>query len=490
MELTKLVNSIKVIQLAGEVERKDIEAISYDSRTVKKNTLFVAVTGFNLDGHKYILDAINNGATAVVLENDNVIPNDVFIHRNVTKILVRNSRRALAEISNAFYKEPSKKLQLVGITGTKGKTTTSFFLKNIFETAGFKTGMIGTIANFIADRRIYTKMTTPESSDLNQLFAQMVSEGCTHAVMEVSSHSLVLNRVKNLSFRGAVFTNITSDHLDFHNTFEEYLKAKKILFDELTDEAFVVYNTDDVSSETIISETKAKPYSYGTKDSAAFQVKNITYDLNGTSFTIRHNGQDFNLRTRLVGEFNAFNAAAAFAISTLMGLKSEDIVKGIDTTAQVAGRFETVSYKSKKVIVDYSHTADSLEKALLAIHNITKGQNPIYTVFGCGGNRDRTKRPVMGKIASELSHGVIVTSDNPRNEEPMEIISEITKGIDKNNYRVIENREEAIKTAIEESEDNAVILVAGKGHENYQEIKGVRSHFSDIEIAEKYLKSN
>ncbi|MGE5352845.1 MAG: UDP-N-acetylmuramoyl-L-alanyl-D-glutamate--2,6-diaminopimelate ligase [Acidobacteriota bacterium] len=489
MELTKLVNSIRVIQLAGEVERKDIEAISYDSRTVKKNTLFVAITGFNTDGHKFILDAINKGATAVVLENDNVIPNDVFIHRNVTKILVKNSRAALAEISNAFYKEPTKKLQLIGITGTKGKTTTSFFLKNIFETAGFKTGLIGTIANFISDRRIYTTMTTPESSDLNQLFQEMVSEGCTHAVMEVSSHSLVLNRVRNLSFKGAVFTNITSDHLDFHNTFEEYLKAKKILFDELTEEAFVVYNTDDPSSEGIIAQTKAKAYSYGTKEGAVFQVKDVSYDLNGTSFVIRYNGQDFKVRTRLVGEFNAFNAAAAFAVSSLMGINTETIIKGIDTTPQVAGRFETLSHENKKVIVDYSHTADSLEKALQAIHNITKGKNPVYTVFGCGGNRDRTKRPVMGRIASELSNRVIVTSDNPRNENPMDIISEITKGIEKNNYKIIENREEAIKTAIKESEENAVILVAGKGHETYQEIKGVRSHFSDIEIAEKYLRN-
>ncbi|MCU7491846.1 MAG: UDP-N-acetylmuramoyl-L-alanyl-D-glutamate--2,6-diaminopimelate ligase [Bacteroidota bacterium] len=489
MELTKLVNSIRVIQLAGEVERKDIEAISYDSRTVKKNTLFVAITGFNTDGHKFILDAINKGATAVVLENDSLIPNDVFIHRNVTKILVKNSRAALAEISNAFFKEPTKKLQLIGITGTKGKTTTSFFLKNIFETAGHKTGLIGTIANYVADRRIYTKMTTPESSDLNQLFAEMAGEGCTHAVMEVSSHSLVLNRVKNLSFKGAVFTNITSDHLDFHNTFEEYLKAKKVLFDELTEDAFVVYNTDDPSSESIISETNAKAYSYGTKEGAAFQVKDVSYDLNGTSFKIRYNNKDFDIRTRLVGEFNAFNAAAAFAVSTLMGISTDISIKGIDTTPQVAGRFETVSYKDKKVIVDYSHTADSLEKALLAIHNITKGMVPVYTVFGCGGNRDRTKRPVMGRIASELSNMAIVTSDNPRHEDPMDIISEITKGIEKNNYKIIENREEAIKTAIKESEENAVILVAGKGHETYQEIKGVRSHFSDIEIAEKYLRN-
>ncbi|MGE5401051.1 MAG: UDP-N-acetylmuramoyl-L-alanyl-D-glutamate--2,6-diaminopimelate ligase [Ignavibacteriales bacterium] len=489
MELTKLINSVKVIQLAGEVERKDIEAITYDSRNVKNNTLFVAISGFQTDGHRYILEAINKGATAVVLENDRIIPNDIFIHRNVTKILVQDSRVALAEISNAFYKEPSKKLNIIGITGTKGKTTTSYYVKNILEQSGHKPGLIGTIANYIGERQIYTSMTTPESSDLNQLFAEMVSEGCDYAVMEVSSHSLVLNRVRNIAFRAGVFTNLTSDHLDFHNTVEEYFKAKKILFDSLGQDTVALVNADDPSSANLIIATNAKVYTYGATAKADFVLKNINYDLNGTAFELQFNGENYQLKTRLVGEFNAYNAAAAFAVCRLMGIDTGNIIKGIETTPQVAGRFETVSSGQKKVIVDYSHTADSLEKALLAIHNITAGKNPIVTVFGCGGNRDRTKRPVMGKIASDLSDRVIVTSDNPRTEDPMAIIGEIIAGIKKDNYKIIENREEAIRSAIMESEDNAVILVAGKGHETYQEINGVRSHFSDKETAEKYLKN-
>lgn len=489
MELTKLVNSLRVIQLAGEVERKDIESITYDSRKVKKNTLFVAISGFSTDGHRFILDAISKGATAVILENNNAVPNDIFMHHNVTKILVQNSRQALAEASNAFYKEPTKKMEVFGVTGTKGKTTTSYFIKNILETSGRKTGLVGTIANYIGSRQIYTSMTTPESSDLNQLFADMVSEGCSSCVMEVSSHSLVLKRVNNVEFRVAVFTNITSDHLDFHGTVEEYLKAKKILFDSLKETSIAIYNADDEKSALVISDTKAKTYSYGTKAGADFLVKNISYDLNGTSFEVEYNGESYKIKTGLAGAFNALNAAAAFASCVLSGIDINTVIKGIETTPQVPGRFETIEHKNKIVIIDYSHTADSLEKALEAIHTIVKDERPVYTVFGCGGNRDKTKRPVMGKIASDLSDRVIVTSDNPRFEDPMEIITEIAQGIGKNNYQVIENREEAIKSAIINSEENAVILIAGKGHETYQEIKGVRSHFSDKEIAEKYLSN-
>ncbi len=487
MELTKLINSVRAIQVSGEVERKDIESITYDSRQVKNNTLFVAIKGFNSDGHKFILDAINKGATAVILEDNNSIPGEIFTHRNVTKILVSNSRKALAEVSNSFFKEPSKKMKLIGITGTKGKTTTSYFIKSIFENAGNKVGLIGTIANYIGNEKIPTALTTPESVELNQLFAQMINQGSKSAVMEVSSHSLVLNRVANLHFSGTIFTNITSDHLDFHNTFEEYFKAKKILFDNLDESSFTVINLDDANSEKIISDTKSKVYSYGTNPNSNFLIKNIYYDLEGTTFEIMFNATTYNLKTKLVGFFNAYNAAGAFAISVLLGIDPGIAIKGIENTLQVPGRFETIHHKNKKVIVDYSHTADSLEKALQAVQKIVNGERKIYTVFGCGGNRDTTKRPVMGKIASELSDKIIVTSDNPRFEEPMEIIDQITKGIKKDNFVIIENREEAIKSAIQNSEDDAVILIAGKGHETYQEIKGVRNHFSDKEIAEKYL---
>jgi UDP-N-acetylmuramoyl-L-alanyl-D-glutamate--2,6-diaminopimelate ligase len=487
MELSELLNSVNVIQVVGEVERKDVSSIVYDSRKINKNSLFVAISGFTVDGHNFIRDAVDKGASAIVLEKDHFIPDEMLHHRKVTKILVKNSRKALAELSDSFFKKPSKNLSLTGITGTKGKTTTTYYIKNIFETAGYNTGLIGTIANYICNKQILTSLTTPESSDLNNLFSEMLENGCTHCVMEVSSHSLVLNRVTNITFKTAIFTNITSDHLDFHNTFEEYFKAKKILFDNLNNDAYCIYNYDDPSSIRLIADTKAKCYSYGLDKRSDFHLQNISYDLEGTEFNISSGGNNWKLKTRLVGEFNAYNATAAFANCVLLGIKPEIAVKGIETTPQVPGRFETIQFKNKTAIIDYSHTADSLEKALLAIKNITKGQRPIITVVGCGGNRDRTKRPVMGKIASDLSTKVFVTSDNPRFEEPMFIIDEIVKGIDKNNYQVNENREEAIKTAIQSSEDDAVILIAGKGHENYQEIKGVRNHFSDKEIAEKYL---
>jgi UDP-N-acetylmuramoyl-L-alanyl-D-glutamate--2,6-diaminopimelate ligase len=489
MELTKLISELKVIQVTGEVQRKDVTGIFYDSRRVIKDSVFVAIKGYDTDGHNFIHDAINKGAFAVILENNKSLPDEVFTHGSVAKILVKNSRIALAQISNIYFDQPSKKLKLIGITGTNGKTTTSYFIKSILEADGKKTGLIGTIANFIGDKEIKTKLTTPESVELNALLHEMYNEGCNYAVMEVSSHSLVLNRVYDLNFASAVFTNITSDHLDFHGTFENYLSAKKILFDSLLPSAFGVYNSDDKHCLTLISKTQAHPHSYGTASDADFILKDIKYDLNGTSFKIEYKNNRYQVSTSLIGEFNAYNACAAFATTVLFGVKEEICIEGIKLTKQVPGRFEVVGKGKKKSIVDYSHTADSLEKALVALNKIVDDKNPIYTVFGCGGNRDKSKRPIMGRIACELSKHVIVTSDNPRFEDPMEIINDIKRGISKRNYEIIENREAAIKKAIEESEDNAVILIAGKGHENYQEIRGVRNHFSDKEIAEKYLSA-
>lgn len=487
MELTELINYIHAIQVAGEVERKDVNSICYDSRKVKNGCLFVAIKGFNTDGHKYIPDAINNGAVAVILENADVIPDEIFVHENVTRILVKNSRKALAEISNVFFEEPSKKVNLIGITGTNGKTTTTYFIKNIFETAGEKTGLIGTISNFIGKREIKSSLTTPESNDLNELLYAMHNEECRNVVMEVSSHSIALNRVYGLTFNSAVFTNITSDHLDFHNTFENYLGTKKNLFDSLNASSFAIYNSDDKYSNDIIRDTKAQRISYGSSSYADFILKDIYYDLEGTRFSVEHNGIAYPVSTSLIGKFNAYNACAAFAVGVVSGINEEKVVEGIKNTKQVPGRFEVISKGNKKVIIDYSHTADSLGKALEAIKDIVKDTIPIYTVFGCGGNRDKTKRPVMGKVAAELSDFAIVTSDNPRFEDPFEIIKDIESGISKKNFKVIENREEAIAFAVKNSDENAVILIAGKGHEDYQEIRGVRNHFSDKEVAEKYL---
>jgi UDP-N-acetylmuramoyl-L-alanyl-D-glutamate--2,6-diaminopimelate ligase len=487
MELTELINSVHVIQVVGNVQRKDVTGIFYDSRKVVNGSVFVAVKGFNVDGHRFITDALNKGALAVVLEDNDAVPDEIFIHTESAKILVKDTRQALAELSKGFYKNISEKIKLIGITGTKGKTTTSYIIKSILETAGNKTGLIGTISNYIGDKQIESSLTTPESNDLNELLLEMYNNGCNYVVMEVSSHALALKRVFGLNFSAAVFTNISSDHLDFHQNFENYLSAKKILFDNLSLSAFGVYNVDDKSSPRIIENRVAPLYSLGKLPGADFNIDNISYDLEGTYFTIKTNKQGYAVSSSLVGEFNAYNAAFAFAVTTLLGIDPETAVQGIKNTPQVPGRFELTAKGEKKIIIDYSHNADSLEKTLLAIGNIVSGKHPVYTVFGCGGNRDKTKRPVMGKIASELSRKVFITSDNPRNEDPMDIIKDIEAGIDKKNYEIIEDREEAIKTAIKQTESDAVILVAGKGHETYQEIKGVRRHFSDREIAEKYL---
>ena len=489
MELTELINRIYISQIVGEVQRQDVTGIFYDSRRVTKGSVFVAIKGFKSDGHKFILDALNSGAIAVILEDNNSVPDEIFIHNRKAKILVKDSRIALAQASNYFYQEPSDKLKLIGITGTNGKTTTSYYIKSIVEHAGNMAGLVGTISNYIGNKEIKTSLTTPESNDLNELFYKMIIEGCSYAIMEVSSHSLILKRVYGLTFSSAVFTNITSDHLDFHGNLNEYFNAKKILFDSLSEKSVVIYNADDINGSQIVKDSKAKSFSYGTNPGADFQIKNISYNLSGTSFIIHYNNNDYPISTSLIGGFNAYNASAAFATAVLEGINPGLAITGIKNTKQVPGRFEVIGKGSKKVIIDYSHTPDSLEKALSALNNIVKDQNPVYTVFGCGGDRDRTKRPVMGKIASDMSKKIFITSDNPRNENPFEIIKEIKVGINKANFEVIENREEAIRKAIEETENNSVILIAGKGHESYQEINGIRNHFSDKEIAEKYLSN-
>jgi UDP-N-acetylmuramoyl-L-alanyl-D-glutamate--2,6-diaminopimelate ligase len=487
MEMTQLLNSVHVIQVIGEVQRKDVADIVCDSRKVQKNSVFVAIKGYKIDGHKFLQDAINKGAVAVVVEDQNSIPDELVSHSQVAKIVVKDSRKALAELSKGFYYNPTSSLKLIGITGTNGKTTSTFILKNILQSTGSKTGLIGTIKNYIGEVIIDSKLTTPESNDLNKMFYDMIQAGCSHTVMEVSSHSLVLNRVYGLNFSAAIFSNITSDHLDFHKTFDDYLKAKKILFDELSPNSVAVINSDDSHSKEIIKDCKAKIITYGVADNSDYQIKNIVYDLNGTDFTITHNKFKYEVHTTLIGTFNAYNVTSAFAAAHSLGIDAEKIVDAIKSSPQVPGRFEVLGNGSKKVIVDYSHTADSLEKALQAIKEIVKDKNQIVTVFGCGGDRDKTKRPVMGKIASELSDKVFITSDNPRTEKPFDIIEDIKKGLTKNNFIVEENREIAIEKAIKNSDDNAVILIAGKGHENYQEINGVRNHFSDKEIALKNL---
>jgi UDP-N-acetylmuramoyl-L-alanyl-D-glutamate--2,6-diaminopimelate ligase len=487
MLLSELLNKIKVIQVVGNPPAREVSGVEYDSRKVVEGSVFVAMKGFNTDGHLYIQDALNKKAAAIVVENHESIPDSLVSHFTAVKIFVNDSRQALADISNAFFDEPSKKLRLIGITGTNGKTTTSYFLKNIYEMAEYKVGLIGTISNYIGNEKLDSKLTTPESNDLNRMLNQMHLGGCDYAVMEVSSHSLALKRVHGLHFSFAVFTNITPEHLDFHRDFENYVKAKKILFDELPLSSSAIYNSDELHSIDVIRDCRSLKYSFGTKNDSQFRISDIKCDLSGTAFKINYENKVYELKTSLVGDFNAYNAAGAFATAKLSGLKDEVIAEGISTTPQVPGRFEILSNGTRKVVIDYSHTPDSLEKTLMVIRKITENKNPVYTVFGCGGNRDKLKRPVMGKIATELSDQVIVTSDNPRNENPSTIIEEIRSGITKDNYQIIEDREAAISEAIKNSGKHSVILIAGKGHEDYQEIGGVRHHFSDKEVAKKVL---
>jgi UDP-N-acetylmuramoyl-L-alanyl-D-glutamate--2,6-diaminopimelate ligase len=486
MKLTELLTGVTAIQVTGNVRDNKVTGIEYDSRKVKTDSVFAAIKGFNVDGHKFIPDALNSGAIAIIVNNEGTAPDDLYKHTGATKILVNDSRSALAEASDFYFGQPSKKLKLIGITGTNGKTTTSYLIKNILETAGYKTGLFGTISNYIGDKKYDSKLTTPEANDLNEMLLQMVNESCEYAVMEVSSHSLALKRVHSLYYSSAIFTNITAEHLDFHHDFESYLKAKKILFDGLDVSALVVYNYDDKNVE-VLKDCKAKKYSYGTLSGSDFLIKQIEYNLNGTSFIINYEATDYKITTSLVGEFNAYNATAAFAITKLHGVKEDQIIEGIKTTQQVPGRFEVISKKNNKVIIDYAHSADSLEKTLKIVNELNRDGAKIITVFGCGGNRDKLKRPQMGKIASELSDEVIITSDNPRDEDPYNIIGDIKSGIMKNNFIVIENRQEAIKHAIFNNDDSSIILIAGKGHEDYQEIKGVRTHFSDREFVENCL---
>ncbi len=487
MLLSELLNNISVIQVAGSPEKVEVKSITVDSREVHPGCIFVAIKGFKQDGHKFIPQAVSKGASAIVLDNNDAEFDHLFKNNDVVKILVHNSRKTLAQLADALYNSPSQKLNLIGVTGTKGKTTTSYYIKHIFDNAGMKSGLIGTNKNIIDNIEVPSKLTTPEAYVINDLLNQMVSKDCTQCVMEVSSHSLELSRVEGLDFNIGIFTNITSDHLDFHSNFENYLSAKKIFFDNLKPAAKIIFNNDDPNSSKLLKNTVAERISYSVNNPSDIKINNVEYNLDGTKFQINYMNKTYDVETTLIGLFNAYNATAAFGATVYSGVKIEDVINGIKSTPQVPGRFEVIGSQNKKVIIDYSHTADSLDQALKAIKHIVKDTRPIYTVFGCGGDRDKTKRPIMGKIAEELSDFVYVTSDNPRTEDPNEIINQITKGLVHNNHKIVEDREEAIRSAINNSEDNAVILIAGKGHETYQEINGVRHFFSDKETAEKYL---
>lgn len=486
MQLTDFLNGLRVQSVTGEVQRKDVSSIWYDSRKVQANSVFVAIKGETSDGHKHITEAISKGAIAVIVEDANAIPDEIYLHSKTAKIVVANSRYALALGAHHLYKNPSERLALTGVTGTNGKTTVTYILKTIFEHAGKKTGLIGTIETYDGKISRQSQLTTPESSDLSRMLFDMTGNGCTHAVMEVSSHALALERVSAMHFQAAIFTNLSQDHLDYHSDMENYFRAKKKLFDMMPASGYAIYNADDEFGESMAADTTANRYCYGKHPEADYRIDAVNCSLSGTGFELTLGNETYKIETGLKGEFNAYNAAAAFAAAHLQGIKPEIITDALRKIPQVPGRFEVYTGPGKTVIVDYAHTPDSLEKTLKNIREIAPG-SLIYTVFGCGGNRDKGKRPLMGAIAAQLSTQVILTNDNPRLEDPDAILADIAAGIKSDNFKMIADRRNAIHSAVADAPEGSVILVAGKGHEETITIGTEKLYFSDAAEVKKAL---
>ena len=497
MKLSQLLDGVPVAKMfqtmfGRMVVTHDVEirSVQYDSRKVEHNDCFVALEGGSTDGHKFIETAIGRGAKVVVMQRE-TLPDAMFMHLGVVKVVVTDSRKALAGIAANFYGHPSAQLNLVGVTGTNGKTTTTHIVKAILEAAGKKSGLIGTIEFDLGSERIPATHTTPESVELNEFFRRMVDAKCSTAIMEVSSHALHQSRVHGLKFGAAVFTNLTQDHLDYHGTMDEYFSAKKILFDGLAESATAITNADDMWGKKILEGAKAKQISYGIDSPADVRATHVQLGIDGTTATVQSNAESVTVRSPLVGWFNVYNMLSGFATGIAMNIPAETIKRGIETMKPVRGRFERIaSPKGWTAIVDYAHTPDALEKCLRTVHDVLPKTNrgKIITVFGAGGDRDKTKRPLMGSIASSLSDVAIVTSDNPRTEEPGAIIEDILAGM-KGRAEVVKesDRRAAIRFAVSRATSGDVVLVAGKGHEDYQVIGQEKIHFSDREELEKLL---
>lgn len=460
-----------------------ITAISFDSRKIEKDSLFIAIKGTQSDGHKYIEDTIAKGAIAILCEE---LP--LNINPRITYIKVDNTSSSLGIVASNFYDNPSEKLKLVGVTGTNGKTTTVTLLFSLFRKLGYKTGLLSTVKNQINNEIIPSTHTTPDAIQLNALLQKMVQEGCTHCFMEVSSHSVVQGRINGLRFTGAVFTNITRDHLDYHKTFDEYIKAKKGFFDMLSYDAFALTNRDDANGDIMLQNTKASKKSYSLRSMADFKCKVIENQFSGLHLNIDNN----EVWSKLIGSFNAYNLLAVYATAILLKEDKTNILTTISTLTSVEGRFQYIRTNNGVIgIIDYAHTPDALTNVLKTIADIRTRNEQVITVVGCGGDRDTGKRPIMAKIACDMSDRVIITSDNPRSEEPEAIIKEMQKGVDGVNRKKtlsITDREEAIKTACSLAKPGDIILVAGKGHEKYQEVKGVKHPFDDMEVLKENLK--
>lgn len=472
-ELQNILQGVAVQQVEGPVKIK-ITSVTFDSREVSAEALFVAVSGTRADGHNFIVMAVRNGASAVICQ---VLPEK--IEGNVTYVRVADSSCALGQIASNYYDRPSGKLKLVGVTGTNGKTTIVTLLHRLFMQLGYKAGMLSTIVNKVQDREIQTGHTTPDALSINCVLKEMIDEGCEFAFMEVSSHAIVQERIAGLEFTGAVFTNITHDHLDYHKSFKEYIRAKKKFFDDLPATAFTLVNADDRNSMIMLQNTAAKKYRFGLKTMADFKGRVLENELEGLKILIDNS----ELYSLLVGEFNASNLLAVYGVAVLLGQEKEQVMSALSTLRGAEGRFDVLrSLGGVMGIVDYAHTPDALKNVLETIKSIRTGNERLITVVGAGGDRDKTKRPVMASIAARYSDRLILTSDNPRSEDPELILVDMMAGIDpvqKKYTIVISNRREAIKTAFNLSEKGDIILIAGKGHEKYQEIKGIRHPFDD-----------
>jgi len=483
--MQKLIDLLKDVKysLVGQGNDKPVSGLTADSRKAKAGFLFAAIPGSEADGHDFIPQAIELGALHILLEKMPENPDS-----KVNYIQVKNASEALALISSAFYDYPSQKLIMTGVTGTNGKTTIVTILYKLFSMAGFKSGLISTIRIMILDKVVNATHTTPDCIRLNEILREMVDAGCTHCFMEVSSHSLVQHRVSGIKFQAGIFTNLTKDHLDYHKTFKNYIDVKKSFFDDLKKGSFAIINSDDKHHKYLVQNTNAEVSSYGLMNPSDFKAKILESSITGLHLSF--NGKDF--FSDKAGMFNAYNLLAVYATAVKLGIDKDNALSMLSSSIPVDGRFEIFVNKEKNItgIIDYAHTPDALENVLKTIKKCKKKEQRIITVFGCGGNRYKGKRPTMGKIAATYSDFVFITSDNPRFEEPISIIQDILKGINESSMLkviTITDRELAIRGAFSFSQPNDIILVAGKGHETYQDIKGVKSDFDDRKIVKKYL---
>ena len=476
MNLKEVLKNIKPLQLIGS-DDIEITGVNIDSRKIEDGHLFVAIKGTQVDGHKFIPKAIELGAKAILCED---IPDEKV--EGVTYIQVESTDDAVGKAATMFYGDPSKKLKLVGVTGTNGKTTIATLLYNMFRKFGYKVGLLSTVCNYIDDEPVPADHTTPDPIELNELLSRMVAAGCEYAFMECSSHAIHQKRIGGLKFAGGLFTNLTRDHLDYHKTFENYRDAKKAFFDGLSKDAFAITNADDKNGMVMVQNTKATVKTYSTRQMADFRAKLLECHFEGMYLEIDNR----EVGVQFIGKFNVSNLLAVYGAAVMLGKNPEDILVALSTLKSVNGRLEPIhSPEGYTAVVDYAHTPDALENVLNAIHEVLNGNGHVITVCGAGGNRDKGKRPLMAQEAVKQSDKVIITSDNPRFEEPQDIINDMEAGLNAQQMKkvlTIVDRKEAIRTACMLAQKGDVILVAGKGHENYQEIKGVKHHFDDHEV--------